>query len=312
MKDWMKKNFGWVIALILLLLLVIFLAYKFHKSEIEKALLSCKNEQLATDLNDQKSTTDLYIAKLDTCENGIARPIPAPVIVEQVQAAVNAPRKVSKKPSKKNDVAELAFPKATFSAPVRSAAPVRTETSYSAEDSSLPITNYEGAITGNFGTTINSDGHLIYFVKESVIANNKGNIAPRLNGVNGEPFVLDKNSGYWYYVDSRLISSQEINSSGYAVVWNVYIGKVNYGTGSYPAFLPHQSLKALINKVRGFEYGEITKEDLAQMGQENASIANGTIRPLRITSSPGHDNANFWHGWNFVTKIYAKKKTVTQ
>jgi|GEM_PF-4856650 len=245
MKDWMKKNLGWVIAFILLLLLVIFLAYRFHKSEIEKTLLSCQNEQLATDLNNQKSATDLYAAKLDTCEHGIPRPKPAPVVVQQVQAPV---KKVANKPSKKNDVAELSFAKTSFSAPVRAAAPVKTETTYQAEDSSLPITNYEGAITGNFGTTINGNGHLIYFIKESVIANNKGNIAPRLNGVNGEPFILDKSSGYWYLVDSRLISSQEINNSGYAVVWNIYIGRVNYGTGSYPAFLPHQSLKALINK----------------------------------------------------------------
>jgi len=321
MKDWIKKNLAWVIVIILLIISLAFIAYKLYQSNIEKAQLSGKNEQLQGSLQEEKNAANLYFHQLDTCEHGIPRPTPVAVAVVQAQpemVAAPQPQLVAKKRTpkksvKRQDVEEVQFTQSSF-APVRSSAPapVRTETNYAADNNSLPITNYEGDINGDFGTTIDANGHLIYFIKASVIANNKGNTAPRLNGEHGSPFTLDKSSGYWFYVDQRLISGQEINSSGYAVIWNIFIGQVNYGTGSYPAFLPHQSIKPLLNKVRGFEYGEITKEDLAEMGKDNSHIANGTIRPLRLSSSPGHDNAQFWHGWNFVTKIYAKKKTVTQ
>jgi hypothetical protein len=72
--------------------------------------------------------------------------------------------------------------------------------------------------------------------------------------------------------------------------------------------LPHESLKGLIVDVRGQEYGEITAEDLRLMGEKNQMIAEGLIKPLRINNHPGRNNENFWHGWDFVTPIYAKTK----
>lgn len=289
---------------------------KHEKDSINSVIIGLQN-----DLDNANAERNDYKAKLDTCENNIQRPLSVEERLAAAEAELanlkakpapaqkvryTAPKQKRSKPA---DVTETQFAPVSFTAPNRT--PVRTETSYTADNTSLPITNYEGEISGDFGTTISSDGHLVYFIKSSVVANNKGNVAPRLNGENGAAFTLDKGTGYWYYIDSRLISGQEINSAGYAVTWNIFIGHVNYGTGSYPAFLPHQSLKPLINGVRGYEYGEITASDLTEMSKSNASIANGTIKPLRLSSSPGHDNANFWHGWNFVTKIYAKKKIVT-
>lgn len=323
-----KKSIPWIIIVILLIVaifVIYFLASRQNDKEAEiEQIKSGYVGKLALERNKVDSIQNLLdetLLELDTCENGLVRELtpeeenaalkqelealkskPAPVTRNRITTRTSGNR------TTKPDVTETTFTN-TFSAPKKT--PVITETSYVADDSELPITNYEGGISGDFGTTISGDGHLIYFIKTSIVANNKGNIAPRLNGESGGQFTLDSKKGYWFYVDNRLISGQEINSASYAVTWNIFIGHVNYGTGSYPAYLPHQSLKSLINNVRGFEYGEITQSDLTEMAKSNSSIANGTIKPLRLSSSPGHDNANFWHGWNFVTKIYAKKKIVT-
>jgi len=330
----MKKNerFYWSGGLVLLLILALFFIFKACDSEKEKAQAAKEKADAAKEIATEKDRAALYLAQLDTCKDALPRkltleerlkiaedrlanmkdrPTRTPVIRHTVRRTYPARKTV-----RRNDVEETQFPTSFFQQKTTTQAPrssARTETTnYSIDNGALPITNYLGAITGDFGTTIDGTGHLIYFIKASVVSNNKGNVAPRLNGENGAQFTLDSSTGYWFLLDSRLISGQELNSAGYAVVWNTYIGQVNYGTGSYPAYLPHQSIKALLNKVRGFEYGEITQEDLAQMGQDNAAVANGTIHPLRLNSSPGHDNVNFYHGWNFVTEIYAKKKTVTQ
>lgn len=316
----LKKSIPWVIVG-LIIIIAAFLIYYLVSCNLEKKaeIQKIKNEYVAK-LADEKNYSLNLQLKLDTCEQGLVKELtpedeiallrqeieelknqPMPVVRTKVKTS--APRKTTKP-----DVTETVFT-SDFSAPKKT--PVITETTYTADDSQLPITNYEGGISGDFGTTISGDGHLIYFIKASIVANNKGNVAPRLNGESGDQFTLDNKKGYWFYVDNRLISGQEINSAGYAVTWNIFIGNVNYGTGSYPAYLPHQSLKSLINNVRGYEYGEITQSDLNEMAKSNSSIANGTIKPLKLSSSPGRDNANFWHGWNFVTKIYAKKKIVT-
>lgn len=323
-----KKSIPWVIVGLVLLIACFILYFAFSKINNERQKIDEEKAVYISTISTERNKVDslenaLYQTHLDldTCEQGLVPELTTEQEIAGLKAELEAFKskptpvtrnrtttRISSRKTTPPDVSETVFT-STFSSPKK---PIITETSYAADDSQLPITNYEGEITGDFGTTISGNGHLIYFIKASIVANNKGNIAPRLNGESGGQFTLDNKKGYWFYVDNRLISGQEINSAGYAVTWNIFIGHVNYGTGSYPAYLPHQSLKALINNVRGYEYGEIIQSDLTEMAKSNSSIANGTIKPLRLSSSPGRDNANFWHGWNFVTKIYAKKKTVIQ
>lgn len=116
-----------------------------------------------------------------------------------------------------------------------------TTENYDATGTSLPITEFDGDIKGDFWVTIDGQGHLLYALKASAWPITQ---APRLNFENGPEFTLDQSLGYWYYVDqSRLVSVQEINNYRYAVEWNVYIGQTNYGTGSYPTYLPTSILK---------------------------------------------------------------------
>lgn len=209
------------------------------------------------------------------------------------------------------DVTEEKFTNIKFGQP----APTITTENYDATGGSLPITQYEGDIKGDFWVTIDGQGHLLYALKASAWPITQ---APKLNFENGPDFVLDQQAGYWYYIDlSRLVSVQEINNYQYAVEWNVYIGQTNYGTGSYPTYLPHQSLKPLINKVRGKEWGEISDSDLTQMRKENKNIwtpeAEGGLRPFRLDATNGRalgkEDRNLYQGWNFRNIIFAKKKT---
>jgi len=185
-------------------------------------------------------------------------------------------------------------------------------------NATLSTTLYEGGLEGDYCTTIDATGHIVYAMKNSVFLAGKPSIpAPRLNGENGQEMQLDKESGWWFYADGRLISVQEINNYQYAVEWNVYIGQTNYGTGSYPTYLPHQMLKPLINKTRGKEWGEISDEDLIKMRAENPNIwtpsSEGGLRPFRLDSENGRalgkEDRNLYQGWNFRTRIYAQKKT---
>lgn len=210
------------------------------------------------------------------------------------------------------DVTEEKFTNIKFGQP----APTITSETYDADGTSLPITQYEGEIKGDFWVTIDGQGHLLYALKASAWPITQ---APRLNFENGPEFTLDSQSGYWYYVDlSRLVSVQEINKK-YAE-WNVFIGLTNYGTGSYPTFLPHQSLKPLINKVRGKEWGEISDSDLIQMRKENKNIwtpeAEGGLIPFRLDATNGRalgkEDRNLYQGWNFRNIIFAKRKTTIQ
>ncbi|MFZ2310482.1 MAG: hypothetical protein WAW11_02975 [Patescibacteria group bacterium] len=211
------------------------------------------------------------------------------------------------------DVQETKFT-GNFSKP----APTVTTENYDATGSSLPITEFEGDIKGDFWVTIDGQGHLLYALKASAWPITQ---APKLNFENGPDFILDQQAGYWYYIDlSRLVSVQEINKYQYAVEWNVYIGQTNYGTGSYPTYLPHQSLKPLINKVRGKEWGEISDSDLALMHMENKNIwtpgVEGGFRPFRLDDKNGRafgkEDRNLYQGWNFRNIIFAKRKTTIQ
>lgn len=219
--------------------------------------------------------------------------------------------RTTKSSTPKNDVAEKSF---GTSGGFKLKNTTTTEETFPADNTSLPITQYEGGFAGAYCLTINDDGYLVYGLKNTPAITQ----APLLNSENGPAMTLDANSGYWYYIDyTRLVSVQEINTWAYAMEWNVYVGQTNYGTGSYPTYLPHQSLKPLINKVRGKEWGEITDDDLTQMRKENPDIwtpnSEGTLRPFRLDATNGRaygkEDKNLYQGWNFRTKIYAKKRT---
>jgi hypothetical protein len=316
-----KKWLG-VIGGIILLFMMAFVTFKAcnnaetKKAETAEAKVAPVVDPCAEKLKAALARADSLQAALDIC-----CPKPKVLTVEEKLAIVErelaalkrAPRSYNSKPkdvSPTEDVVEKSFTGNNFK-PKNTTV---TEETFPADNTSLPITQYEGGFSGAYCLTINDDGYLVYGIK------NAPNItqAPLLNSENGPAMTLDNASGYWFYIDyNRLVSVQEINTWNYAMEWNVYIGQTNYGTGSYPTYLPHQSLKPLINKVRGKEWGEITDDDLMQMRKENPDIwtpsSEGTLRPFRLDATNGRaygkEDKNLYQGWNFRTKIYAKKRT---
>jgi hypothetical protein len=266
------------------------------------------------ELSNASERIDSLTKALNKCK-GIKEPLTPEEEIALLKKEVAA---LKKSPKKVTFTAEPDVQETKFTGNFGKPAPTITTENYDATGGSLPITEFEGDIKGDFWVTIDGQGHLLYALKASAWPITQ---APKLNFENGPDFVLDQQAGYWYYIDlSRLVSVQEINNYRYAVEWNVYIGQTNYGTGSYPTYLPHQSLKPLINKVRGKEWGEISDSDLIQMRKENKNIwtpeAEGGLRPFRLDATNGRalgkEDRNLYQGWNFRNIIFAKRKTTIQ
>lgn len=309
-----KKNIIWIISAILLILILIF-GIKSCISN-DQAKLNRENQELKKNLEDQAAAAKFYAAQLDTCRNNIQKPLTVEERLANAEAELaalkNQPapapaihyvpvkeRVKAKKTPIKKDVAETQFAQTSFVMPA-----ARSEVIVS-NDNSVSNTAYEGEIKGDVGLTINPSRHLIYFVKSTVLTGKEFYV----NGDQNKKMSL--NGGYWYYVDPRILSDWEIANS--VITWNVKEGLVNWGGGSYQAWFPHESIKSLINSVRGFEYGMITNDDLNQMSQRDSHIwspknPNGNYQPLPGMNKERTD-PNFWHGWNIRSKISYKKVT---
>ena len=301
------------------------------QSSQEKAKIIEQNNAHANELRAAKSRADSLQAALDNC-----CPKEKVLTVEEQLALLRLEISTLRKPSTRisyrsyrkpatnpaPDVAEKTFSGSSSFAPEPTKSISASVETFSGDNGTLSVTLYEGALDGDYCITIDGTGHLLYCLKNSVFTSVKPSIpAPRLNGENGPEFTFDKESGYWYYIDGRLISVQEINNYQYALEWNVYTGQTNYGSGSYPTYIPHQFMKSLINKVRGKEWGEITDSDLGKMRAENPNVwtptQEGTLRPFRLNSNDGRaigkEDRNMYQGWNFRNRIYGKKKiTISQ
>ena len=314
----MKKSYILIIitGVLLLVLLIFGLGYCNRVSK-ESAQQEEQFSQLKEEKEQAQSQAEIEALRADSLQEalneclGIEAPLSPEdsmkLEIENLKKDLASLRRRSA-PAKKDVVV------ATFDEKFKRSEPVieqRSVEKFAGTDTRLPITYFEGDLVGEFGATVNEESHLLYYLSQALISRYSGDGAPRLNGESGPQFSYDEGTGYWFLVDNRLISAEQINSTAHLIRWNVYIGQVNHSFGSYPAYLPHESLKGLIVDVRGQEYGEITVEDLRLMGQKNQMIAEGLIKPLRINDHPGRNNENFWHGWDFVTPIYAKtKKTI--
>jgi len=328
------KNLWYFVGggVIILLIVAIFIISSGNSKNSEKE--QAEKEQADADaqkLQDAKSRADSLQIALDEC-----CPKPKVLTVEEQLGLLRDEITTLKKSTRVTytrsyrkpvtapapDVAEKSFSGSSNFVPEPTKSVSATVETFSGDNGTLSVTLYEGGYDGDYCLTIDGTGHLVYCLKNSTFMSVKPSIpAPRLNGENGPEFTFDQATGYWYYVDGRLISVQEINNYDYAIEWNVYTGQTNFGSGSYPTYIPHQMMKSLINKVRGKEWGEITDNDLSKMRAENPNVwtptLEGTLRPFRLNSSDGRalgkEDRNMYQGWNFRTRIFAKKKiTITR
>lgn len=310
-KKW-KIVIGIVIAIVLLALVYIFLikpGKKTEKTQAEnkemtelKAQLQKADKEYNT-LYDSLNVVAAKAQRADSLQKALNK-CQGVMTVEEENAALkkelaDTKAKLAKKPvakktavrkSPKADVTPVDFPTTFTATATKSVGP--------SDSYAVSSDQFAGVSKGDYLTTIDDAGYLTYKVSKKLSAQ-----APRLNGVSGPKF--SDNGNYWTYTDnSRLISTAEINTA--TVIWTIYVGDKNYGTGSYPVFLPHELLKPLIVQARGYDYGAITSADIQRMAQTNPLVGKSLIP----NSADGHSatDQNYWNGWAFKTKIVAVKK----
>ncbi len=327
--DWEKvAEYGsWFVGVILVCFFL-FVSFKSctEKEETEERNKSLESENidLNRDLANVKDSISLYKEMYEKCA-GILTPEEENKILKQkiIELENKKPVIIIKK------VKEPA--PASISTPAAVSVPDISETKFddnftpsptvTPEENNLVITEYQGEMKGDYGiTTEDKAGKIVYFLKSTFVKNGGSTETPRLNGPNGAKFSYNAETGYWYYIDGQIVTTSEINSWAYAKEWNVYIGKTDYGVGSYDTYLPHQLLKPLINQVRGKEWGEITDEELVKMRKVNPNIwtptSEGTLRPFRLNSTAGRaygkEDNQLYQGWNFRTKVTAIKRVTSK
>ena len=320
-KDWILKNLLWMIFIIILLLTTIFLSFKLVSSFKERNKLTSENEELQASLGDQRNLTDLYVAKLDTCEKGIEKPLTTEEKLARVEAenerlksqqVVVKPVTVKQAPVKKKrvavkkDVTETSFRSETFVPVTRTSSTLTV-----ASNNVTSNTQYKAVLKGDIGTTINASLNPVYYIKGS----NSIKSAAFWCGDSNKKMNYDSETGYWFYIDvSRILSGQELSDQSFVLLWNIRTGTINWGGGSYETWLPHEEIKPLLNSVRGFEYGFITDSDLNQMSQKDSRIwsqnnPTGIYQPLLNVGVHERTDVNFWQGWNYRTKVNFQRIT---
>ncbi len=313
----MKKKIIIAASIFLALIVLVFIFFAFRSNEKK---LTKENDSLNETLKTESLSRQTYQALADSLQmelnkcQGIEEPMTVEDSLRMIKKALaEAQAKLTRKPTvripvrrtfsapKVQDVPEYSFEKSTFL--VSPEKKQRTETLEVKPNVRYDIssTQFSGISTGSYLTTIDDEGYLTYKISKKISPQ-----APRLNTVDGALFT--ENGQYWVYTDkTRVVSVAEINIE--TVIWTVYIGNKDYGTGSYPMFLPHENLKPLIVQVRGYDYGAITQENIDQMAKTNPQIGKSLIP----NPADGHSatDQSFWNGWSFKTKIVAVKKTIT-
>lgn len=322
MKNFIVNSWYWIVIIIALVVFGFIKSCESSSSIDEASVELSQHEKdsingviigLRNQLESTEDNLATYKAKLDTCEQGLKRPLTVEQRLAAAEeelnrlksqpAASRAPRYVAPRAaSRKADVAETHF-ESSFTAPTASSS---SRVSVSTNNT-IPNSQVEGQMNGEVGMTVNPQKNPIYFIKD------KGLVGKDfwVNGDVNKKMIFDAETGYWFYINSnRIMSDEDMNSFE---TWNIKGGVVNWGGGTYDMWYPHESLKPLISSVRGFEYGLITPEDLVQMSKRDGRVwsssnPNGVFQPLQGINKDKNDQ-NFYHGWNFRARINYKKIT---
>lgn len=330
----MKKNWPWIILGVIILLVIAFFSVRSCKTSVKTktteatATLDSSADQLKTALaeiedlknkNQNLESKNLRLqAQLDSCcpsVKELSSEEKLKILWKERRPAPSV-RPVAPPSSRKKtiieDVPEQDFSGGGFN---RSSSDFQRQTSTGSQVNTGLKMNFAGNFDPNskYGTTTTADPFRLYYIKDSYVRANGMSIpAPRLNGTDGPEFTFDPGSGYWFFIDNRtLLSPSMINSLDYATIWCVYIGPI----GTWDAFLPHESLKAEMKRVRGREDGAITMEELYRMHQSNPDIwtdrnKNGTLLPKSFNpmtgetergTKIGREDGLIYQGWDFRT-----------
>jgi Ca2+/Na+ antiporter len=274
-----------------------------------------ERDNAQNELSNASERIDSLKKALNKCK-GIKEPLTPEeeiaLLKREVAALKKAPRSSYAPAPKKNDVTETQFASNQFGATGN-----YQKTVDNASDSygGAKVT-YAGNIPADskVGTTVTADRFRLYYVKDSYLRENGLSIpAPRLNGTSGPEFTYDASTGYWYYLDTNtVLSPSMVNSWDYTVIWCIYIGRI----GTWDAFLPHESMKAMMKKVRGREDGAVTMDELYKMQTINSDVwtdqnKNGLLMPKSFNPISGEREKGIkrgpedgleYQGWDFRTR----------
>lgn len=326
----MNKTMKLVVAIIVVvILLLLFFGLKAWDSRNEEKKATETSTQItvknpcADELAEVEMKAELFRLALNKCLG-----IPEPMTVEQrldkaekELAALKKRRTTYSPPATRNlkpennapaDVPEMKFESNQFSVTPGNYKKT-TDTAIDINGGSK-VTYAGNEPTGQIGITVTSDRFRLYYIKDSYLRENGMSIsAPRLNGVDGPEFLYDAVKGYWYYLETTtLLSPSMVNNWDYTSIWCVYIGRI----GTWDAFLPHESMKALMKKVRGREDGEVTMDELYRMNAVNSEIwtdqnKTGSIMPKSFNPingerekglKKGPEDGLIYQGWDFRTR----------
>lgn len=169
------------------------------------------------------------------------------------------------------------------------------------------MADYLPVYSGDFGTTTSilktgpDEAFLLYYLKDKPFKKSRGNANPPLINIGrGEdPMTYDQENDLWFFIDYNTPLTSEMITASPCYAFSVYIGEFKGANFSYKMYYPHELIKPIINKVRGREDGEITKEELKAMGMHSSNIANGGFRPngyFGYGSTP-ETAQNKYYGW---------------
>lgn len=314
-----KNNWMYIVGAIVLIILAGLLAYKAFQ---QKKIISAQDSRiealkgLREDCRDElvvaNNRADSLQTALDAC-----CPKPKPLTLEEkvnwlfehTQTTTTTRTQRPKAPAPKPDVAEKNF----GSGGGFSTGNISKTTDTASDTYGGSKVTFSGKIPdgSKFGITTTVDRFRLYYILDKYLKENGMTVsAPRLNGADGPEFSFDTATGYWYYLDSStLMSASVVNNWDYMVIWCVYIGRI----GTWDAFLPHESMKALMKKVRGKEDGAVTMNELYEMNKLNSEVwtdqnKNGSLMPKSFNpisgevergTKTGPEDGKIYQGWDF-------------
>jgi hypothetical protein len=203
------------------------------------------------------------------------------------------------KPAKK--VKKSAKTVALFTPNWTTPAPAPVTAKIESYQNTLNLSDYSPKMVGDYGTTFTMAGHPIYFLSAPYYKKLGYTIPPKWNGK--YPMVLNNNGSYWIYEDSSVVLdySSMVNKTW---IWCVWVGQRTSGASTYDMYLPHESIKPLLQAYLGREYGKISSDDLKILSRYSPGIANGSIMPNDIVENNalGYKDSHVYEGWEFCTK----------
>lgn len=315
-KSWILIIAGLVVAIILIYLftdnLIPKMRAKINRTIVQTSYLENLYDRIETADNQaaiehNKYTSSRYTAdslrqELKTAQDSIAK----------LDSLLNKCKGIKKPGNKTNHSGQKPANKQVKEKPAKpnnTAANLVNQNSFKpggAKDASLYKTaldgkKYTGLQDGDFYITISAEGYIQYVFAKKLYDQAGGTGAPELNQKgSGKKFELNDSKDFYIYVDKSAPATGLALKKTYT--WSVYIGDRD----GYEAYAPHELIKPEIIKARGELSGDISAEDVDNIGKLVPEVKAGRILPNNVSAIGSYDGLKYI-GWHFKTPVLYKE-----